>query len=263
MVSILEAESFHSILKSGRNSPLVVSCGNDDQETQEHIVKFRTNSSNENVCLICELIASLLAKDLELPVPDFSLVKVDKGFANSIPDEDAKKLAHQSLGLNFGSTYLGIGSSTWPIDQQIPASMQSIAAEIYAFDILIQNPDRMSNNPNLLRRGNEIFIIDHEVAFNSVMFPIIGEPAFPWEGQQLLMKKHIFFLSLKGSGKINFSRIESSFKSLDNKHFEGYSEVIPDEWKKGNDTTDKIIEYLKALKENIDAALMSIKGVLA
>ncbi len=40
------------------------------------------------------------------------------------------------------------------------------AAHIFAFDALIQNPDRRYSNQNLLTRGNNIFVYDHELAFS-------------------------------------------------------------------------------------------------
>lgn len=43
--------------------------------------------------------------------------------------------------------------------------MLPTAAAIFVFDAIIQNVDRRADNPNCLVKGNEIRIIDHEMAF--------------------------------------------------------------------------------------------------
>lgn len=39
------------------------------------------------------------------------------------------------------------------------------AAGVLLFDAIIQNPDRRDENPNCLVQGNELRMIDHELAF--------------------------------------------------------------------------------------------------
>ena len=53
----------------------------------------------------------------------------------------------------------------WSRGRRILDSMLPTAAAIFVFDAIIQNVDRRADNPNCLVKGNEIRIIDHEMAF--------------------------------------------------------------------------------------------------
>jgi hypothetical protein len=52
-------------------------------------------------------------------------------------------------------------------------------AEIFAFDTSIQNPDRRYDKPNVLWRDEEMFVIDHELAFS--LLHAIGAQGPTWE----------------------------------------------------------------------------------
>ncbi len=51
--------------------------------------------------LVAEAVAAMLAADLDLPVPESFLVKVDAGFAATITDAEVKNLARGSLGMEL------------------------------------------------------------------------------------------------------------------------------------------------------------------
>ena len=114
-----------------------------------------------------QLISALLAEDLDLPVPKPFLVEVPDGFHAGIATPEVSKLAQASVGLNFGGQkttsrihHLGKGQA-----HSIPF-LRPLAAEIFAFDVLTQNPDRRQVNPNLLTNGEELYLCDHEQAFS-------------------------------------------------------------------------------------------------
>ncbi len=70
------------------------------------------------------------------------------------------------------------GFATWPVDHSIPAAMWQTAVDIFAFDALIQNPDRRYSNPNLFTKGDRVYIYDHEMAFSSLL-DVLPTPE-PW-----------------------------------------------------------------------------------
>lgn len=70
-----------------------------------------------------------------------------------------------SLGLNFGSKVL-YPASIWPVNRSIPEAMWRDAVNIFAFDALIQNPDRRPENPNLLTQGDNVYVYEHETSFS-------------------------------------------------------------------------------------------------
>lgn len=146
----------------------------------EYVVKFKGGTETGVTGMACELIASLLADELSLARPSPAVVDIEPNIADilSAKDSDVAAIIKKSGGLNFGSRVLSGGYGTWPVNKSIASSLAQLAAEIFTFDALVQNPDRRTNNPNLLWKGSEIYIIDHELAF-SFLFQI-GNPGQPW-----------------------------------------------------------------------------------
>ena len=123
--------------------------------------------------------------------------------------------ARNSAGLNFGCERLPSGVTTWPKDKPIPVLLRPLAAEVFAFDVLIQNPDRRKespNGPNLLWADDEIYLYDHEQAFSFLMGVLGWQP--PWTGQGTeFCRNHVFFQQLTGIPH-NFDRLSGALEAL-------------------------------------------------
>jgi hypothetical protein len=64
-----------------------------------------------------------------------------------------------------GTIHLGDAWKPW-IQGSAPRSIPDETLETaYAFDAMVQNSDRMPDNPNLLWRGNELALLDFDKAF--------------------------------------------------------------------------------------------------
>jgi hypothetical protein len=123
---------------------------------------------NRSFGLGAELLCSLLAQELGLGVPTPFIVNVSPEFLEGVP-KPAQDLIKRSLGLNFGSESAAPGFSLVPPEPRVPILLRSEAAEIFAFDVIVQNYDRKSDNPNLLWDRNKFLMIDHEGALGSVL----------------------------------------------------------------------------------------------
>jgi hypothetical protein len=143
-----------------------------------------------------------------------------------IDDERGRQIMQKSIGLNFGSQFL-TNLSPWPVDKQIPGTLEEAAYKVFAFDALIQNPDRTFQNPNLGTRGDDIFIYDHESAFSFLLniFP----SATPWVmTSETYLDRHVFAKLLK---QIPFpSDFTQCLADLSGKRIKNFSEQIPIEW---------------------------------
>lgn len=103
-----------------------------------------------------------------------------------------------SAEVNFGTKAL-TGVAIWPVDKSVPESMWPAAVDIFAFDALIQNPDRGFNNPNLFTKGDSFLVFDHETAF-SFLFDILPSPT-PWKlGGQPYLTDHVFYRKARSDG---------------------------------------------------------------
>lgn len=179
----LRAVSVLRVLSRGRTKPCLMLARDDAGNEVEVVVKWRAAMELKATGLVCELMAGLLADDLDLPVPKPYVVDLEQGFHSVITTPDVSNLARSSVGLNFGSGKLPPGYSIWAREKPIPMLLRPLAAEIFAFDTLIQNPDRRQVNPNLLTNGDEMYRCDHEQAFSFLAGVIGAKP--PWAGQGL------------------------------------------------------------------------------
>ncbi len=215
MVSEVKAVTFVKALRHGRTCPCLMLCEDDDGNVLEVVVKLRTGNECSPTGLTCELLASLLALDLDLPVPAPYIVLVDTDFHTGISDATLAERFRSSEGPNFGCRHLGVGFTTWPQLRSIPASLMQDAADVFAFDLIIQNPDRRREKPNLLRKGDDLAIFDHEMAFSFLY--ALAPNEYPWEGKGMnYAKDHIFFNDLKGK-ELSWDRLQGALEAVDDR----------------------------------------------
>ena len=257
--------AFIPSLKNGRNRPLLLNCQNSAGESFEVVTKFRGREMDERSQLV-ELVSALLADDLGLDVPRAAVVDVTTDFADIIPDENDAKMVYNSAGLNFGSIHLGQGFTTWPPERAPHGAQRDQAAEIFAFDTLIQNPDRRAQNPNLWSRSDRLGVYDHEQAFSFLFLPIIGGPPRPWNPADQatgfpFLENHIFYGSLRGS-KFDLDPFEEKLGDLSVSKLQHYVDSVPAIWREGNDLCEQIRAYLQEARQERKKLIGFVKHIL-
>ncbi len=261
MIFSVKAATYIRSFRSGRTCPYLMLCEADGGRQVEAVVKLYAGKESSRASLVCELLASLLAQDLDLVVPLPYLVEVDLGFYTGIPDLEPAARFKNSPGLNFGSQFFGPGYTTWPQAKGIPESLMQTAAEIFAFDLIVQNPDRRKDKPNLLRKGDDLVIIDHEMAF-SFLYSFVPDE-FPWEGKGIdFVKDHLFYNELKGR-ELSLDRLRGALEAIDDRRLGVYMNTIPGEWL--NDcgiAAKRILEYLVQARNNSEKLFQKIAEVL-
>ncbi len=141
--------------------------------------------------------------------------------------------------------------------------MVPMALATFAFDAIIQNPDRRSGNPNCLVRGDAFRIFDHELAFAHGL--ILGwKPPWVPGGLQLLEQPgfHIFRRELRGKN-LDFPAVRESWKHLIDSRIDGYADVVPAEWAQAATDVAGAITLIKSARDRIDDCLAEIQRVLA
>jgi hypothetical protein len=117
---------------------------------------------------------------------------------------------------------------------------------IFAFDALIQNPDRKFNNPNLGSHDEDLFIFDHELAFSFLLSVLPN--LTPWVlTTEDYLEQHVFARVLKGEAfpedfLSRLSRFSQEIASV-------LSNQIPNEWK--SDDLRKIEAHLTLMSEHV------------
>lgn len=176
----LKATTYMDVCKTGRNIPCRFSCISETNISNDYIVKF-FGAIGSNI--ICEYMAFLIAKRLDINVPNCAIVHIDPRMAEIIRDEDVNKNLKKHNGPHFGSQDIGPGAVIVSPEYTLNGRALQQAIDIFAFDMFIQNTDRsapdQAGNPNILFRGNELFPIDHELAFSFIQ--LIGGDNDPYK----------------------------------------------------------------------------------
>lgn len=270
MLTPVTAIQFHRPMGVGKTAPSLGTCEQDDGKQVELVIKFVGGCEAGTGSLLREAIAALIAADLDLPVPEPYLVKVEPDFIATIPEVDdryrqAKRNAAASVGWNFGSKKLPPGFSTIPKDRPVPQALMATAAEILAFDTFIANPDRTVENPNCQSNGREFGIFDHELAFRTegVLFW-----KAPWEKGGINFPKgqpdrlrHVFVDAVRGS-EPDFQRLAGAFDVLTEDRLSAYRTALPNEWLGDGEDLRRILGYVRALKQNMDVAITNLSDAL-
>lgn len=259
MLELLTAVRFEKVMTSGRSQPCLLVCENEVGEEFEVVAKLRGHPQIMPGGLLAEAVASLLALDLDLPVQTPYRIAIEKAFADTVPDAALRAVFQKSAGLNFGCAKWAPGYTIWPRDKTPSRDMKQSLMEIFAFDGLIQNPDRRQANPNCAFLGNNLLIFDHESGFSHFMSIV---PVSPWEPDGLgFLKEHIFFHALRG-GDLQLDRFQGALDAIDDARLSGYIDCIPADWHGQAITGDKIKTYLSQCVANFQRIRLQLETLL-
>ena len=261
----LTATQFIKPMSTGRNHPLLLGCEDSAAQPFEVVVKFRGKEMDAKA-QIAELVTAQLADDLGLQVPQAAVVEIPVGFDAIIAEKDLAAMVKNSSGLNFGSVNIGAGFTTWPPGRNPVGTQRDQAADVFAFDTLIQNPDRRAVNPNLWARSDKLGVYDHEQAFSFLALPIIGGAPKPWQAAKStksfqFLEQHIFYRSLRG-GRLDFGPFKEKLGRLTDGQIQGYADAIPAAWRSQSDFCDQGVEYLAEARKHRETLIQFIKHLL-
>lgn len=140
--------------------------------------------------LVAEIIVAALAESLGLRVPERSLIR----FASEVHSEDQNDeladLLQASAGINLGFAYLDDARHFLP-STDVERVRQTDAETILWLDGLVANVDRTARNPNLLWRGDDLWLIDHGAAL-SFQYALPDGDANVARRQYMLREPHLF-----------------------------------------------------------------------
>lgn len=211
--------------------------------------------------LVSEVIGSVLAADLNLKVPEPTLVYLSEPFLSSVPDGEWQAAARAGCPLVFGSKQIVGGFHAWPVGSNISTEMVQEVASAFVFDCAIQNSDRRPENPNCLRNAERFFLIDHELCFPTVL---IGQPK-PWAPGGLAAFKtqgvQIFADALRGKA-IDWAPISHQWQGLSDAQIDAYAHAIPPEWQQGQNVLDRALLQIKHARDNITGIIAEAQRIL-
>ena len=241
-----------------------------DDDHCEHEVFMKVADGRELSVegLMNEMLGSLLAGDLSLPMVQPLFVDIDDAFTRSVADDGIRERLSTSCRTAFATVAAGSQWRGWNSTDRIAASQMQLALSILAFDCFVANPDRRPSNPNLLVKGSEWRLIDHEAAFGFRMklFPTCA----PWQQGNLTAirrvgtdSEHLFASRLARADALNYDDIRAKWIDLSNERLIAYDALLPDEWAATRPFLTDALIHLKRVRDNIDACLGELRRVLS
>jgi hypothetical protein len=222
MLRTVTATRYVTPLREGGSVPALVEADDDGL----YVVKL-LGAGHGRKALVAELLAGLIARHLELPVPDLVLVELDGALAKAEPDQEIQDLLARSAGTNFGLDFL---PGALPFTQTLgPAPDPDLAAAVVWLDAYTTNVDRTPRNPNLIVWHRRPYLIDHGSALYI---------HHSWTDSEAHARRP--FVQVRDHVLLPFAGPIADADArlaprLDRSVLEGFAGAIPDDWLRAED----------------------------
>lgn len=254
----------HEQLNNSANQPVIITgldikTGNKD----EYVVKLNASERMHKEARLRELLAAFIAIELDLHIVEPVIVEIGQDFVNNQLGKDFYLKMSKSLGFNFGSKYI---QKFVTLENHITLTQQQekIAQNIFAFDLLIQNNDRTYEKPNMITDGNQLVILDHELAFGFHMVFSFMRNKEPWkfpEEEMVWVNKHCLLKRLKNK-HYELDEFSAKMSNLTDSFWEKAKSLIPVEWMDEDIFLD-IRSHISAIQQNKDEFISNLKIILS
>lgn len=259
----VQARVFTGRIKNAATKPLLFDCLDGNGDVSTYVVKFHGKLGTG---IQSEFLAAGIGHHLGVPIPPIATVEISQALVDALPLDGIEYIPKP--GLHFGSFHLTEGFSTIGRDFQIPTHLLPHATAIFAFDMLVQNPDRShhteAGKPNILCNGEELAAIDHEKAF-SFLKDILSSPP-PWDLRGYpFVKKHVFFPTLIRQARneqISFQPFLTRLETLTETVFQELVAPMPQVWYNQVDV-DRIQAHMESVRQNLPAFKRGLLEVFA
>jgi hypothetical protein len=253
-MQILKITNIKGRLIGGSTNPLLINAINSRDKEVSYVMKTYNSKNNEETFAIAkEIIISELAKQFDLNVPEYGLVKVNDEMLADFYSKD--EISGIDKGYKFCTEFIQ-GSVT--ANSEISKKFLDIYdySKLFAFDQLIMNSDRggFNNKANLLYTDEKMILIDHEITLPFYMKQNNEDTNFFNLFHFFYSRKHIFWNRLNGLKDNEKKHIFDEFvENLRNMNFDFLNFVFED-LKKHNipyGNKEIIFAYLMWAKSNI------------
>jgi len=261
----LQAEAVEAENRSGRTVPVAMWCRDSVAlQSCQYMVKLWSSVELQTRSLARELFAALLAAVLRLQVPKAAVVEISANLHRSVPNPELGKRLRSSIGANFGSEIVTPAVIYRSLDQNHIEQ----AVDVFAFDMLLQNPDRRRDKPNMFQNGNGLIVFDHEMAFPYAdPRMMLGIKVRPWDIARGTpwVTNHILHAPLQRQAQsVTFGSFINRLNALSDDILSEILSRIPPEWITANPPEmDNICEFIREGRDNSARFERSLLEVIA
>ena len=249
----LNAVEYRGLMRGGQTHPRLVAAVNNNWEYKEIVLKVRHPETPKGhghygeISSTVELICAILARSLGFSVPDYAIVNIERAFVDSIHDHGTRELFKKNIGENFGTVYHASYALWNPEFEKTTQTIIEQLEDVLTFDATVINGDRKREKPNLLYRGEDIFLIDHSLALPVYLWDdelVKQSPNFP--DNEIL--SHCSASNLKGK-RCRYKRVFEDWQiNLNTDCFQELKSMIPNSWVHNEEVVYKIFSFLEQRK---------------
>jgi hypothetical protein len=263
VISLAVATRYDRVAEAGRNRPLRVAVEAEDGQEYDVFLKSSGCPELSVTSLAHEALAACIAGKVGLPVCRPFLVELTPEWIASVHDPAVRQTLNASNPIAFGSTAAGPGWKPWSSDDVLTPARREKAVGIFVFDAFVENPDRKRSNPNLLVKGDDFRVIDHELAL--LVRGLIPRPA-PWQPGYLSHMVgpdgHVFAGRLNVNA-LDLDPIRTAWSNLSDGDLSDYEASLPAQWAEAADAVTAALTHIRAVRDRIDECLIEIRRTLA
>lgn len=252
-----EAERLDTVLNGGRTKPIVAECSRadvaprDEIPTERFVVKGIGNPEVYPFSLFNEVVGNLLARALGVDTPEPALIKVTPEFAAAAEMTLSNHGFSLRPGIASGAAYLGTGLIP-PTHGILGDDARDQAALIYAFDLVVQNPDRRIEKPNCAYQRDRIIAFDFEMCFSFIFS--VG-PSDPCDfANQRICHDHFFRRVLSGRA-VKWRPFLKSLIALSDDKIDAILNAVPVEWRTYARNVARHMKHMRSQCDRIEHEL--------
>ncbi len=195
MLPEYNAVSFVRIIeKGGHSKPWVVVCQTENSLKTFVVKIYATADIEARNKVTAEVIGSVLATEFDFATPKPALITFTDDFTMQLNANCALILNTKDDRIKFGTELI---EGTFLFDYETnKKNIERLInpASLFAFDYFICNRDRNHNKPNMLVKGNDCYLIDHEMALEITTNTLNDLKNFRFDKRY---ENHIFYAHLK------------------------------------------------------------------
>lgn len=246
----------------GVTKPLLCAAVNSRTNMRETVVVKVRNPDSEHghngpSSLASELICSIVAKKMGLPVPEFGIIEIPKQLSQVVEMDDVKLLIENNSGKNFATVYCSGYALYEPCFKSKRNALADIFEEVLGFDATVLNADRLECNPNLLWKPGELMMIDHSLALPLNRSGVTCSTVLP----NVELSDHVSVRQLKKKKSDLthhrfFERWGLEFKDVD---FEDVCRMVPEEWETSPGDLQRVVDFLNGRVNYLDKVRESVQ----